>query len=324
MGAYADVVDPLAQLSADDTNQASGDALKAAIEDAGWQVQAVNWLYEQVTGQNLVEALIAPLTGDFAKIEQNAAAWQKISDALRGIRENLNNGISELRETWEGAGAAAFETGLVFSWTVALEADAGLARLISSGFQKAAEGSRRLCDKALELIQKLVDRLIEIGATGWIPIAGWANVARNVMKCVDIVSTVLGLIEALKGLYDSVVNLINSVISAGTSLAKIKDVRSLGDAVNLGIEIGEKATEVTDAATGVRDSVDQVRQSARDTKNAFSGNSDNGDGGDSGDGSGGGSDSSGGSSSSSSSDSSSSSSNSGESFGYRTAMSGTL
>ena len=102
MGAYADVVDPLAQLSADDTNQASGDALKAAIEDAGWQVQAVNWLYEQVTGQNLVEALIAPLTGDFAKIEQNAAAWQKISDALRGIRENLNNGISELRETWEG------------------------------------------------------------------------------------------------------------------------------------------------------------------------------------------------------------------------------
>ena len=65
--------------------------------DAGG-VQAVNWLYERVTGQNLVEALIAPLTGDFARSGRTRQR-QKIGDRC-AASENLNNGIAN-PETWE-------------------------------------------------------------------------------------------------------------------------------------------------------------------------------------------------------------------------------
>lgn len=266
MGAFEDKQDPLEELSSDDANQDSGDDLKAAIEDAGWRVQAVNWVYEQVTGQNLVESLIAPITGDFAKIEQNAAAWQKVGGALSAIRENLNDGVSELRETWDGRGAVAFETLLVGTWTVALEGDAMVAGLIGQGFQKAAEVSRRMCDKALELISKLVDRLIETAVTGWIPAAGWANVVRNVIKCIDIVMAVLAIFEALKQMYDGLVQLIEGIRSTGTSLMKVQDVRSPGDAVDLGFEITENATGAVEGATAVRGGAAQASQSAQDAR----------------------------------------------------------
>lgn len=317
MGAFADATDPLSELNKDDTNQESGDDLKAAIEDAGWRVQAVNWVYEQVTGQNLVETLIAPITGDFAKIEQNAGAWEKVGAALSGVRENLNTGISELRETWDGSGAAAFETLLVGTWTVALEADAKVAALISSGFQKAADTSRQMCDKALELVEKLVNRLIETAITGWIPVAGWANVVRQVIKCIDIVMAVLAIFEALRQMYQGVMQLIDSIKSTGTSLMKIKDVRSLGDAVELGFEVTEEATGVVDAAGQISGGAANVRQSAGDVSSgiqSFGGSG--GDGGDSGGGSAGdgGGSGGGGSTSSGSSDGS----------GYQTAMSGDL
>lgn len=314
MGAFDDATDPMEELSADDTGQDGGDDLKSAVEDAGWKVQAVNWVYEQVTGENLVESLIAPITGDFAKIEQNAAAWEKVGGALSGIRENLNNGISELRETWDGSGAVAFESLLVGTWTVALEGDAKVAKLVSMGFQKAADVSRQMCDKALQLIAKLVDRLIETAITGWIPVAGWANVVRNVIKCIDIVMAVLAIFEALQQMYDSVVQLVESVKATGTSLMKIQDVRSLGDAVNLGFEITENAGGVRDAATSVSDSATQVKQSGQDARSAASGGAAEGGSADGGSADGGSGESGGGSDSGS---------GSGDS-GYQTAMSGNL
>ncbi|QUH05268.1 hypothetical protein HUO13_34850 [Saccharopolyspora erythraea] len=301
MGAFADEEDPIALLEADPT-KSNADALDAAVEDAGWQVQAVNWVYEKVTGENLIESLIAPITGDFSKIEVNAEAWGQVGEALSAIRTNLNAGISELRESWDGAGAVAFEGMLVGTWTVALEGDALLARLIGQGFQKAADMSRRMTGKALELIKKLVDRLIETAATGWIPVAGWANAVRQVERCVSIVMTIIELYEALTAMYEAVVALVDSIRSAGTNLSKIKEVNSLGDAVNLAIDIKGDATAVRDGVTGVRDSATQVRTSATETRGTISG------------GSGGSGGSSGGSSGSAGQNGS----------GYRTAAAGTL
>ncbi|RRO13051.1 hypothetical protein EIL87_25725 [Saccharopolyspora rhizosphaerae] len=214
-------------------------------------MQAVNWVYEQVTGENLVEQLITPITGDFSQIEANAEAWNQIGDALRAVRTNLNQGICDLRGSWDGDGAIAFEALLVSTWTVALEGDAVLAQLVGKGFTRAAEMSRKMTDKALELIKKLVDRLVEAAATGWIPGAGWANVVRNVEKCVEIVMAVLALFEALQALYDSVVQLVDAVTSAGTNLAQIKDANSLGDVVNIGSRHGTTSRRCPEQPPGL-------------------------------------------------------------------------
>ncbi|SDP87458.1 WXG100 family type VII secretion target [Actinopolyspora xinjiangensis] len=262
--AFADVDDPTAKLE-QRTGQADAETLKSAIEGASWQVQGVNWIYEQVTGQNLVESLISPITGDFAKIEQNAKAWTDIAESLRAVRRNLNHGVSDLRQSWDGAAAVAFETMMVGTWTAALEADAAVADLVSTAFTKAADTSKTLCSKILELITKLVNRLIQAACTAWIPVGGWANAVRIVIRCVDIVFMIMDLIQAIIRMYEGVKQVVEGVESTGTSLAKIQDVasgdgpRGTGDAVNAALD---RTRGLSDSVSGVTDGVDQVREGA--------------------------------------------------------------
>lgn len=276
---FEDSADPLAKLDVE-TNQDSSEGLKSAIEGASWQVQGINWIYEQVTGQNLVESLISPITGDFAKIGQNAEAWTAVGESLRAIRENINHGVSDLRESWEGDAAASFETMIVGTWTVALEADAAVADLISQGFTKAADASEMLCSKVLEMLTKLVNRLIQAACTAWIPVGGWANAVRLVLQCVDLVFMILDMIEAIRQMYEGVQQVIEGVKSAGTSLSKIKEIasgdgpRSTGDAVNAvldqGSELSSAVSGVTDGATQVADGATQVRDGATQTSQTYS------------------------------------------------------
>nr|WP_218862701.1 hypothetical protein [Actinopolyspora biskrensis] len=283
---FEDSADPLAELEPE-TNQDSSEGLKSAIEGASWQVQGINWIYEQVTGQNLVESLISPITGDFAKIGQNAEAWTAVGKSLRAVRENINHGASDLRESWEGEAAASFEAMIVGTWTVALEADAAVADLISQGFTKAADASEMLCSKILEMLTKLVNRLIQAACTAWIPVGGWANAVRLVLQCVDLVFMILDMIDAIRQMYEGVQQMIDGIKSAGTSLSKIKEIasgdgpRSTGDAVNAVLDQGSElssavsgmkdgATQVADGATQVRDGATQTRQDASQARQTYS------------------------------------------------------
>lgn len=279
--AYADAADPVGCLNVE-TGQDDPAGLKEAINGASWQVQAVNWIYEQVTGQNLVESLIAPITGDFAKISQNAAAWDAVAKSLRAVRENINNGVSELRQSWDGGAAVAFESMMVGTWTVALEADAAVANLIGMGFRKAADYSQQLCGKILELLTKLINRLIQAACTAWIPVGGWANAVRLVIRCIDIVTMILGLIDAIVRMYEGIRQMVEGIKAGGTSLSQIGEVRSLGDAVNVtlgtGSEVGgaamtvrDGATQVTEGATAARDSVTGLRNNVGARSTSMSG-----------------------------------------------------
>ncbi|SFD93126.1 Proteins of 100 residues with WXG [Actinopolyspora alba] len=270
--AFADVDDPIAKLE-QRTGQADSETLKSAIQDASWQVQGVNWIYEQVTGQNLVESLISPITGDFAKIEQNAKAWNDIGESLRAVRRNLNHGVSDLRQSWDGAAAAAFESMMVGGWTVALEADAAAADLVSTAFTKAADTSKMLCSKILELIDKLVNRLIQAACTAWVPVGGWANAVRIVIQCVDIVFMIMDMIQAIIRIYQGVKQVIEGVKSTGTSLARIQEVasgggpRGTGDAVNVALD---RTRELTGAVSGATDGINQVSEGATQVRGGAS------------------------------------------------------
>jgi uncharacterized protein YukE len=231
---HEDALKPLHEVSGIETNHES---TKQAVEQAGVEVQVVNWVYEQVTGQNLVESLITPISGDFTKISENAEAWKKVGESLRAVRANLNRGVSELRETWHGDAATAFEDLMVATWTTALEADAAAARLVGSAFEKVSEVSQQMCAKVLQIIKRIVDDLIEVAVTGWIPAAGWANAVRKVLGLIQWVDMALQILKAAEELYNQVVELAESVRAAGSKLRDIKDVHSLGDAVNYAFEL---------------------------------------------------------------------------------------
>ncbi|MBA8827141.1 hypothetical protein FHX42_004525 [Saccharopolyspora lacisalsi] len=267
MGDFADATDPASKFETDPgEDDAAG--LEEAINNAGWQVQSVNRVYGQVTGQNLVEQLISPLAGDFAQIRKNATAWGEVGDALRAARENLSAGVSELRESWDGAGVMAFETMMVSTRTVALEADAGVADLVGMGFNKAADVSERLRNKALELLTKLVDRLIEAAATGWVPGVGWANLVRKVVQCIDLVTTIHDMIQSIVQLYQGIVRMVEGIEAAGTSLPGIGEIsgggdgpRSPGDMTNLVLDRGGELGGAATSGHGCRQSGAGLRHS---------------------------------------------------------------
>lgn len=281
MADFADVEDPAGKLK---TDPAEDDAatLKQAIQDASWQLQAVNWIYEQVTGQNLVDQLISPITGDFSKIEKNAQAWGEVGAALSSVRKNLNAGVSDLRESWDGAGAMAFETMMVGTWTVALEADAKIAELVGSAFQKAADSSRMLCDKVLELLTKLINRLIQAACTAWIPVGGWANAVRLVIRCLDIVFMILDMIQALYEMYQGIVQMVNGVKATGTALMKIPEIDGMGDVVNVSMEVGAGVSTTVEGATQARAGATGARRSVGDIRNGRNGGGSSGTSGGSG------------------------------------------
>ena len=82
MAGYADVEDPVALLNrAPDTS--GGPTIGDAIREAGFEVQAVNWVWEKVVGEDLVTSIIEPITGDFEKIAQQAGEWRNVKTRCR-------------------------------------------------------------------------------------------------------------------------------------------------------------------------------------------------------------------------------------------------
>src|SRR5207249_10857144 len=63
------------------------DSVKELMESAGWEVSAVDWVSEHVTGESLLTTVSEPLTGDFGKIAANAEAWGKRSEERRVGKE---------------------------------------------------------------------------------------------------------------------------------------------------------------------------------------------------------------------------------------------
>lgn len=260
--AYADKEDPVAELAKQREIGTDHAQIQEEVKSAGIEVEVVDWVYKQVTGESLVESLVTPITGDFTKIAANATAWEQVGASLSAVRANLNHGVGELRQSWDGAAAGAFEDLMVATWTVALEADAAAATLVGKGFTKVSDVSKQMCGKILNLIKKIVDDLIEVAATGWIPAAGWANAVRKVLGIIKYVDIALSIIEALKQLYSSVGELAKSVQAAGCKLSEIKDVHSVGDAVNYAFELKDTASDVREKAEAAGNAEQQVRNSA--------------------------------------------------------------
>lgn len=259
---FADEEDPLKPLRENGEIATDHQAIQDEVKSAGIEVQVVDWVYQQVTGNSLVEQLVTPISGDFTKIAANATSWDAVGTSLRSVRANLNHGVGQLRQSWEGTAAGAFEDLMVATWTAALEADAAAASLVGQGFQKVSDTSKQMCAKILQLIKRIVDDLVEVAATGWIPAAGWANAVRKVMSIIKYVDMALQIIDALKQLYDSVGALAKSVQAAGSQLAAIKDVHSVGDAVNYALDLEDTVSDVQSKAQATADAGRAARQSA--------------------------------------------------------------
>lgn len=276
MGDYADIESP-GDLLQRDPGLEGGSSVEDAIADAGFQVQAVNWVWEKVVGEDLVSSIITPITGDFEKIAQGAAQWNNVRDALQAVRNNLNNGLTELQPAWQGPAATSFHREIGILWTTGIEADAQVAKTIGIALSKVADGSKRACDQALELIEKLVNKLIEAAAMLPIPVVGWARAVKIVYDGIQIYNAIMDLIDGIQKIIEGAKAVLEGVQSVGSALGQLGEANNLNDVINAGNtgvqgafdikggvdDVRSGATSVSSAAGDYADARDSARDNAR-------------------------------------------------------------
>ncbi|MFC6091456.1 WXG100 family type VII secretion target [Saccharothrix lopnurensis] len=233
MTAYADVEDPAVALGAAAEDRPGRQSTRELIEKAGWKIQGVNWIYEKVTGENLVESLINPLLGDFEKIDENANAWDRVAKALDSVRHNVDAGVGQLSPHWDGGAAQAFELRMSTMWVVAIEADSQVARIIGNQFRSTASTCRTACGLALTLLDMLVGKLMEAAMTAWIPVVGWGRAVWMVYDAVQIADAIRKIIISIQALIEGVQGMVDGIVAMGTALTKLKDVRDVGDLLDV-------------------------------------------------------------------------------------------
>jgi RHS repeat-associated protein len=261
--AYSDVVDPVAMLNRAPEGH-TGPQVADAIANAGFEVQAVNWVWQKIVGESLVDSIIKPITGDFDKIAEQAGQWKNVSAALQAVRNNVNAGLGELQGAWTGDAADKFRNLIGQTWTLGIEADAQAANLIGFALNKVAQGSRRACDQILHLIKMLVDKLIEAAAMLPIPVVGWGRAVKLVYDGIQIYNAIMQLIEGIRAIIQGAQQVIDGIQQVGTALSKIKDIHNLNDALNVANEAGQGIVTTAQGARQVQYGATQAASAAGD------------------------------------------------------------
>lgn len=244
------------------TPEQGGTDINELVQDAGWGVTVVNWIFEQVAGESLVEMVIMPITGDYRKIAADGNGWRNVSSAMSAFSETMSANTDAIRESWKGPAAFAHEAYVDYGWKAGFKIEGKIAETIAKGFDKVAEGSERLCKKALELLDKLVKKLIDAISTSWIPVVGWVRAVEKVWAAYNIYRMILEIIEMVKNIIEAVKEIFESVQSIGSQLAKIKDIRSVDDAMDIAKGVSKEVGDISGATNTIQENTKGIADKA--------------------------------------------------------------
>ncbi|SFR29480.1 hypothetical protein SAMN04488564_119124 [Lentzea waywayandensis] len=248
-----------ASLKQPDVDTAS---LNDVLRDQGWGVQAVNWVFEAVTGESLVSTIITPITGDWSKIRADGDAWRMVGNAMNDVSYNLTDAVGKVRGHWDGDAARAHEKYIALGWKAGLLAEMGVAQLIAKGFDTVASGAEALGKQAARLLDYLVNKLLEAAATVWIPVAGWIKAAEMVWNAYQIYRRVMDIIDTVQKLIADVKALFDAVGRVFSAIGKLKDADSLAEAMNATQEVAEAGRDVRNAVRDISDDAASIKDSA--------------------------------------------------------------
>lgn len=241
------------------TPTANAGGLEQLIAGSSVQVQVVDWIFKQVTGRSLIQTIIEPITGDWSRIAANGEAWRSAGQAMLAVSENLSANLPELRSHWSGAASDTFGTHIEQVWQDALQAQSELAELVGRGFDTVAEEGRKLCQQALQELEKLVNKLIEAIAVIWVPFAGWARAVQMVWDAFQLFQAIMEIIQAVRGIIEAAQNLFDAVSQIKSALEAIPDVRNLDDALAVADRLAAGVENATRAVEDIESNVDRAQ-----------------------------------------------------------------
>ncbi|HEV7980040.1 hypothetical protein [Amycolatopsis sp.] len=239
-----------------------GENIQKMVEEAGWQVAAVDWAFEQVTGNSLVQTVIMPITGDFNKIQQNAEAWNTIADSMKQFSATMSGNAEIVGGVWKGKAAEAHKKYVDTGFKLGLTVEAKVAEVIAKGFQSVADVSQRLCAKALDLLKTLVDKVIDAIAKIWIPAYGWVRAAELIWDAYQLYQKIIEIVDLVKETVQKVGEMWNSLQKVGSQLGKIKDIGSFADAKQFAKDVGGAAKDVKSDFGDIKDNVTDIKDTA--------------------------------------------------------------
>ncbi|MET7989456.1 hypothetical protein ABZU76_00965 [Amycolatopsis sp. NPDC005232] len=229
------------------------------------EVMAVEWIFQQITGQTLTQMFIEPITGDFSKISADAEAWRNIAEAMKAFSTVMVGNEKILGDSWSGPASLAHKAYVDLGWRAGLAAEAGIAELIAKGFELLSDTSQKLAAKALDLLKSLIDRLLVMAAEACVPIAGWiADAITGLSEILPLINSLISIIDMIKDIVQKVGDLWNSVKDIGSQLAKIKDVGSVSDVIDIGKGIAGDVGDIKDNASGIAGDVGDIKDSVKD------------------------------------------------------------
>lgn len=230
----------------------SGEDIQDLVKEAGVEVMAVEWIFQKLTGETLTQKFIEPITGDFSKMSADAEAWRNISTSMKAFSAVMVGNEKVLGESWTGPAALAHKAYVEAGWRAGLAAEAGIASLIAKGFEFLSDTSKKLTAKALDLLKSLIDRLLTMAAEACVPIAGWvADAITGLTEILPLINAIITIIDTIKDVIQKVGELWNSVKDIGSQLAKIKDISSFSDAVDIGKHVAGDVGDIKDDAKAI-------------------------------------------------------------------------
>ncbi|MGW4484607.1 hypothetical protein ACWEOE_12270 [Amycolatopsis sp. NPDC004368] len=243
----------------------SGEDIQDLVKEAGVEVMAVEWIFQQLTGETLTQKFIEPITGDFSKISADAEAWRNIAEAMKAFSTVMVGNEKILGESWSGPASLAHKAYVDLGWRAGLAAEAGIAELIAKGFELLSDTSQKLAAKALDLLKSLIDRLLVMAAEACVPIAGWiADAITGLSEILPLINALISIIDMIKDIVQKVGDLWNSVKDIGSQLAKIKDVGSISDVIDIGKGIAGDVGDIKDNAKDIAGDVGDIKGSVKD------------------------------------------------------------
>jgi len=185
-------------------------------------------------GESLEQLLVQPLSGDPARIRQNAEACRSLADALAGWSSNLGALALRVNPVWDGVAGAAYLHKLG-KYSLAARGAGALIRHGAVVLDDLALFSERVAVRVEELWVRLVHALERLAARVAAKLAGVAGLVSTVLdvathgvgvvtEIIDDIELVISLIDQIKGLFTEVRTFVDDVERRLASLGELRDL----------------------------------------------------------------------------------------------------
>lgn len=210
----------------------------------------IDWFWRNFIGdgKGLYDTLVLPITGDFNRIAENGEAWEHVAKQFQSLSKNLtDNTATLLSEHWtRGEASAAYHEYVEINWVGTLFIAETLSEYLAKGFAKISEWSIKLAEKAITLIDNVVDRILKlfgkstpvvgqlVGLVEWV-VSGfedfpyWSDVA----KIKSIIEQVFSIHETIENLANTIKGYVDASQSILDAIVSIPEINSTQDVIEI-------------------------------------------------------------------------------------------